>query len=181
MFHSILDKSDRALVAYLIALGAGAESDTFPAKRSANKALPCTICWSRSARPLPEAPHSGTQQVEAFIQVRSSGIQDDPAAPAAALLARNRLAAVADAFSASELQSGEPLGEAITCAAHAWADIDNFQQLLDFTGLATLAWDISHPDDADLLDYSILSAKVIEVSEGFDTDNPMQAASTWVD
>src|SRR5690349_20197885 len=71
-FHVILSKSDRALVAFIIAQGAGTEDNTFPTRRALEKQLPVIICFCESAVPDPGNP--GTSIVKANIIVKTSAV-----------------------------------------------------------------------------------------------------------
>lgn len=73
-YHNLLSKTDKALAAYLISMGAGESSNVYPAKLSVDKDVPCTICYAKSATPL--AQYSGTYLVKAEIQVKTSACVD---------------------------------------------------------------------------------------------------------
>jgi hypothetical protein len=156
-FHNICSKVDRALVAYIIRNGAGTDADTFPAKRSEGKPTPpLTICWSHTAEPMMEGPFAGLYKVEAFVEVRVSGVieenesTDDPKKKAI-----DRTSATFDLFNAGDGQSGDALGQAITEAAHG--------------------------GDSDLLDFTALSARIIGFNQGFNPRNPKLMGQIWVD
>ncbi len=121
-YHSLLSKCDRALAAYLIAQGAGTAANVYPAKRSADKAMPDTVCHCDSATEL--APYSGTYVVSASVSVRSNAsITDegeDPDQPRED--AEARVSSTFDAFHKATDTSGSGLGESITAAAAA-ADV----------------------------------------------------------
>ncbi len=117
--HNLLSKCDRALVAYLIDQGAGTPEGVYPAKRSADKTLPDTVCHCDNA--IETAPYSGTYTVTATINVRSQAAitiegddQDQPRDYSDA-----RVAATFDAFHKSTDTSGVGLGELITAAGAA--------------------------------------------------------------
>jgi hypothetical protein len=148
-YHNTLSKTDRALVAYLISQEAGAAENTFPAKRSLDKALPCTICSSEKA--VEDPPFSSSYQVTSAVMVRcpapvdvtptepSAGETQAPEqdALAAAIKSDQRVAAVGDALHMSMDSAGDKLAEAITAAARKAAaeDPDHFGDLADFTCL----------------------------------------------
>lgn len=69
-FHSVLSKCDQALAAYIILGGAGNSENTYTGKSSADKELPCTVCFSRSG--VQEPPYSGNYIVKAQIDVKYS-------------------------------------------------------------------------------------------------------------
>jgi hypothetical protein len=126
--HNILSKTDRALVAYLIAAGAGTADDIYPAKRAADKLLPDTICYSSRARML--VPHSGVYVVSAMVQVRTDpNVDVDVTAEEKTSASEERVGATFDAFFAGVTSSSSALAAAITDAARAAGDSD----LQDFT------------------------------------------------
>jgi hypothetical protein len=133
-FHNILSKCDRALVAYLIAQGAGTEGDIFPAKNSAGKEAPCTICWSE--RFEEEGAYSGTFCVHASVMVRTQAAVDyGEEANAPKLTSEARVRATFDAFYTDVDTAGDKLAAAITAAARASGPDDNPGDLADFTAL----------------------------------------------
>lgn len=120
--HNILSKCDQALAAFIIAKGAGTATDVFPSKRSADKALPCTICKSFSAKPLPEQPYSGNRMVEALVIVRTFAVAEEEADNEAGVPKTSsdaRVSATFDIFNSDLDDSSDKLGEAITAAALA--------------------------------------------------------------
>lgn len=138
MAHNILSKNDRALVAYLISQGAGTAANTFPAKRSAGKSLPCTVVWSE------ECIHegAGSYTVRASVMVRSSAIDEvGEDAETARLAAETRLGAIGDALMtgvSDESSATDELATLITTAARAKATADptNHGDLAAYTCLA---------------------------------------------
>ena len=72
--HNILSKVDRAIVAYLIESGAGTADDIYPAKKSDDKLLPCTVVFSQRA--VAEPPYSGTYEVSTAIMVKTNASID---------------------------------------------------------------------------------------------------------
>lgn len=124
MAHNILSKNDRALVAYLISAGAGTTANTFPAKRSADKALPCTVVWSEDNACDGPAGYV----IKCSVMVRSSALDEvGETDETARLAAEARLAAVDDALMTGvSTQSGDTyeLAELITTAARALAAAD---------------------------------------------------------
>lgn len=126
--HNILSKLDRALVAYLISVGAGTENDTYPAKRSDNKDLPNTVCHSQKWRYL--VPNSGVYVVTTQVMVRTDPSVDvDEVAADKKSASDERVSTVFDAFFADVINSSEILAAAITAAARNTGDED----LQDFT------------------------------------------------
>lgn len=115
---NLLSKCDDALVAYIIAGGAGTATDVLPSKRSLPKTLPCTICAARRAKPL--STYSPTYEVEASIQVRSLGIDETASVNAAdgpKQASSDRVASTFDLFHTNRSRSsGQALGDAITQA-----------------------------------------------------------------
>lgn len=117
-YHNILSRSDKALVAYIIAEGAGTAADTFPLKRSLPKTVPCTIVESRRA--IPQIPYSGNYTVFAMIKVRHGGVYDTDGANLADQPRADsdlRTSATFDLFFWGNGQDGEDLGTRITAAA----------------------------------------------------------------
>lgn len=122
-YFNILHKCDKALVAYLVSLGAGTIDDVVTAKRSQVKFLPVTTCESHNADPLANNL-SGEYEVDASISVRTSGLGDaaDNAADVPATQAGDRVAKTFDAFNIVQDQSGEALATAINAAATSVSD-----------------------------------------------------------
>lgn len=153
-YHNILSKNDRALVAYLISLGAGTAADVFPAKRSLDREGICTVCWSEKAAEL--VLYSGTFSIEASIMVRSMAalnVAEDANAPR--LASEARIKATFDAFFSNMDSAADKLGDDITAAARALA--------------------LSDPaNHADLADYTCLNVIIKGVEAGVDGDS-------WVD
>lgn len=142
--HNLLSKCDRALVAYIIGEQAGTATNTFPAKRSEGKTLPCIICESRRAKPI-SYPTTGTYEVEASISVRSSGIfedefQNEAGAPASD--SDTLVAAVFDLFHVGT--SGEELGDEITQAGRTLGG-----DMLEFTVTSAMVEDIERGSSAN--------------------------------
>jgi hypothetical protein len=122
--HNILSQCDRALVAYLISTGAGTEDDTYPAKRSADKALPNTVCHSQKWRFL--TPNSGVYVVQAQVLVHTDPSVDvDETAEDKKEASENRVISTFDSFFIGVDSSSEALAEAINAAA-AGAGMDDF-------------------------------------------------------
>lgn len=156
-FHNILSKADRALVAYLVNLGAGTTADVWPAKRSEDKFLPCTICWSHSAKPCDGVPYSGVYEVEAFIEVRTPGvIEENQTADEPRQSSDDRVAAAFDCFFQNVDSSGEKLGEAITLAGRG-------------------------SGQTDLSDFTVLNCRVVDVNQGFNSRIKEQRGNAWID
>jgi hypothetical protein len=132
-FHNILSKCDRALAAYIIAKGVGTIGDVFPAKGSANKESPCTICWSERFEEL--GPYSGSFTVHASVMVRTQAAVDagqDPLDPKIA--SEDRTAATFDLFYTNVDSAGDKLAQDITNAARE-SELSNNGDLEDFTAL----------------------------------------------
>src|SRR6266576_4675566 len=124
--HNLLDKCDRALVAYLISENAGTVDDVFPGKDSSLKTLPCTICDSLIARPV-ASPFSGVWEVHIAIIVRTLGIFEQPADnenDVPAERSGDRIGITYDALHKGLLDSGDTLALAITDAAHGAGVLD---------------------------------------------------------
>ena len=133
-YHNLLSKCDRALMAYIIAGGSGTSADTYPAKRSQDRDLPCTICYSESCVEL--AHYSATYSVKASIIVRSNAPTEsgwDPSQPK--LDSDARVAQTFDLFHTDLDSSGDKLADDITAAARALAttDPDRHGDLANFT------------------------------------------------
>ena len=152
---NICAKMDDALRAYLIDVGAGGEADIFPGKWSANKTLPVTICWAHSARPMQEAPYSNTWEVEAFIEVRTSGVQEKNQSNTDPKDAANtRTAATMDAFFAGVTDdTSAPLAAAITQAASV----------------------------EDIAVLTVIACKVVEMNQGFNPRAVRDMGNAWID
>ncbi len=116
--HDILAKCDRALMQFIINSNAGTAADTFPGKWSQDKPIPCTICFSHSFTTDKELPYSGLYMVESFIEIRSSGVDeqfDTVGSAAGRAISRNE--ATYDLFFQGDGASGQILGGLITAAA----------------------------------------------------------------
>jgi hypothetical protein len=125
--HNILSQCDRALVAYLISVEAGTSDDTYPAKRAADRALPNTVCHSKSWRFL--SPNSGVYVVQAQVLVHTDpNVDVDETAEDKTGASEERVTAVFDAFFTGVDSSSETLADAITQAGR---DADS--GLEDFT------------------------------------------------
>ena len=122
--HKLLSKNDRALVAWIIAQGAGTANNTFPAKSSLNKPLPCVIVWSESGKETPL--YSGTYLVDVCVMVKTAASVDtnqDPSQPP--IDSDNLVGAVFDCLHTDLGDSAEQLAQEITNAAHA-AGVDGY-------------------------------------------------------
>ena len=118
--YNILQKTDEALVAFIISEGAGTINDVFPAKLTKHLTLPVTYAESKSAKPTTN-PNRGVYEVEACVYVRTQGSMEDgeneadiPAAQSA-----DRVGATWDAFHPVSDQAGDILANAINQAASA--------------------------------------------------------------
>lgn len=136
-FHRILSKTDRALVAYIIAGGAGTSDNVFPARKSLTRKLPMLVAFSDSF--TPDEGNEATSIVKASIISRSeAAIQADNGTNQDQELAADALAGNAyDLFyqSADGTQfSGAELGDLITASARAaaTADATNNGDLVEF-------------------------------------------------
>ena len=109
--HRILDLTDSALVAYLIAQGAGDAADVLPGKAVGDKALPNTVCDSSSWSAPSGMEFTGNAEVQASITVNSAAFDADGNDMAAASAAR--VAATFDPFYEPDPST---LGAAITAA-----------------------------------------------------------------
>lgn len=108
---------DRVLVNFVIAGGAGTANDVFPAKASMQKEPPVTVCYCHSGSPDPEFPYSGDLMVEAYVEVRVSGIiQPDQASDEPRIEAEDRVDRTFALFRNTDDNSGEGLGTAISGA-----------------------------------------------------------------
>src|SRR4051812_17947550 len=154
--HNLLSKADKAVVAYLISVGAGTEEDTVPAKRSQVKdSLPLTIVFSHTGSPPDGMCYSGNITVEMFIEVRTNGVveendsEDDPKDNSDA-----RLAAIVDALQVGNGQDGSELAQLIT-------------------------------DAARLSDFSITNVEIKAINQGFNPRTIIpatgQMGNAWVD
>jgi hypothetical protein len=115
-YHNLLSKCDRALLAHIIAGGAGTLEDTYPAKLSQDRALPCTICYSESGSEV--APYSSTYLVKAAVIIRSPAPVESGMGPSNAKLdSENRVAATFDLFHLHVDSSGDKLADDITAVA----------------------------------------------------------------
>jgi hypothetical protein len=153
MSHKILSKTDRALVAYLISVGAGDAATIVPAKRSLEKPLPVAIVFSARARLI----SAGVYEVNCSVMVKSSAsidVDDDDTAPKAA--SETLIGAVADALEAGidAHEQGHQLADAITAAARA----------------------SQNPEDADLAQFTVQDIKNLGPEAGIDRNGP-----AWVD
>lgn len=152
--HSICSKCDRALVAYLISEQAGTADDILPGKRSKDKTIPCTICYTHTAKPPSEFPYSGNYMAEAYIEIRTSAVQEDtesdPDQPR--LDSDARVSATTDAFFLTEDNGGELLAQAINAAAASTVE-----------------------------DFSVLNCQVVEVNQGFNPRAAAEQGNDWVD
>ncbi len=121
--YNLLQKCDRALVAFIISEGAGTAKDVFPGKASQDKTLPVTICESRTAKPITNPPR-GIYEVEACIYVRTQGSleDEDNQADTPATIAADRVGLTFDAFHPVSDQSGEILADTINAASAAVQD-----------------------------------------------------------
>jgi hypothetical protein len=140
-YNNLLSKLDRALMAFVVAGGAGTFSDVFPAKRSQTKGLPNTICYAEKGDEV--GVGNPTRNCKASVMVRTSGAEDGAAAQTARLASEQRVAKTFDLFKtqtvvAGQLDtSGEDIATQITDAARALAIADpvNHGDLADFTAL----------------------------------------------
>ena len=158
-FHTICSKCDRALVAYLIGLDVGTTDNIFPAKRSLDKGINTVVCWSHTASPADSAfPYSGNYAVEAFVEVRTSGVVEETQSDVQPRQDADTLVGdVFDAFfTAADQQSGDSLATAITQAARS-------------------------AGDADLQNFTAYSVKVVGQSQGFNPRTVIEQGNAWVD
>jgi hypothetical protein len=140
-YHNLLSKLDRALMAYLIAKGAGTAADVFPAKRSELKALPCTVLYSEKGTEI--ANNSGAYSCKTAVMVKTVAVNDiGQVAETARLASETRVAKTFDLFkqnfdAPAADTSGEALATDITAAARALAisDPTHHADLADFTAL----------------------------------------------
>lgn len=138
-YHNILSKNDRALMAYLVARGAGTFADVFPAKRSLNKELPCTVCWSEKGAPI---RNTGNYTLATSIMVKTAAPVDagvDPGQPR--LDSDARIRATFDAFFTMDTGGTDfdstVVAAQVTASARALAIADpaNHADLADYTCL----------------------------------------------
>src|SRR6266705_4828501 len=119
---NLLDKCDRALVAFLISEGAGTADDVLPGKASEKKILPVTICRCISAKPIATA-FSESHEVQAVVQVRSLGVSEEESENAEgvpAVHSSNRVSLTHKAFRKYfHENTGQSCADAITAAAAA--------------------------------------------------------------
>ncbi len=148
--HNMLSKNDRALVAYLVHLGAGTKDDVYPGRRSQVKTLPNTVCWSEEGTAdLNTGSYKG---IGANVMVRYAATDKTD-------LQGSRVAAAFDAFWTIEDDSdwdSKKVAKQITDAARAKAAAD---ALLDPVG-----------PDVDLADYTCLEVRPKGVSSGFNEE-----------
>jgi hypothetical protein len=135
-YHNLLSKCDRALVAYVVSLGGGAgtAADVFPAKRSQDRPLPCSICYCEKGEET--ASYSGTYTIQGSVQVRSEAPADAGEDEAQKPVDSDaRVAATFDGFHVDIDSSGDKLADDITKAARALAikDPAHYGDLADFT------------------------------------------------
>lgn len=119
MTAHLLSKLDQALVAYLISRGAGTIEDTFAAKRSADKRLPCTICYSERA--VATAPYANQWVVSVAIMVKTNPNLDveETDAEAKKTDSDERVQKIFDAFVLDVDQDGSSVAALITQAGRA--------------------------------------------------------------
>ena len=135
-YHNLLSKTDRALMAYIVAQQAGTLDDVLPAKRSGDRPSPGTICFSNKGTEV--APYSGTYLVSASVIVRAPAAVELAAGDNDARLASEaRVAQTFDAFHMDIDSAGDKLADDITAAARALAIADpkNHGDLANFTML----------------------------------------------
>ncbi len=136
-YHKILSKCERAVVAYLIAQGAGTATDTLPGKNSNVKTLPITIVWAKHWEVDP--PHSREFMVTVSILCKVSAPADvGDTAAARRLASDSRLGPVFGSFTEPDPNNATDIPEAINAAAldASIADPDNNADLADFTCIA---------------------------------------------
>ncbi len=119
--YNILQKTDQALVAFIVQSGAGTITDVLPGKASLKMTLPVTVCESRTAKPALDNPVKGIYEVESCIYVRTqgSGEPTDNEAGTPAQDSGDRVAATFDAFHPASDQAGDVLADLINAAAGA--------------------------------------------------------------
>lgn len=155
-WHNLLSKNDRALMAYVIAGGAGSTNDVFPAKTSREKEIfPVTYCFSENGTGE-DFPYSGTYTIKARIEVRTMAAidanqdSDDPRQTS-----EERVAKTFDLFHTDVDSAADKLAEDISSAARALA--------------------VSNPQKhADLADYTCMGVKLVSIEQEVDGD-------CWID
>jgi hypothetical protein len=133
-YHNILSKNDRALVAYLVSKGAGTDADVYPAKRSQDKELPNTVCYSEEDI----SDGGGNSRIKAAVLVKTSAITEVGAEDLASRLASDaRVSATGDALMEGVEESSHTLAAAITTAARTRALLgeEAYSDLGDYTCL----------------------------------------------
>jgi len=153
MSHNILSKCDRAVVAYLIGVGAGDEATILPAKRSIDKPLPCVIVFSSHWRLI----SAGVYEVDTSLMIKTPASVDvDEEETDRKSSSETLVGLVADAMFAGidENNQGHKLAEEITNAARASAD----------------------PGDADLQEFTMQNIEISGGEQGIDKNGP-----AWVD
>ncbi|SRR6266496_844822 len=159
-FHKILSKLERAVVAYIIAQGAGTAADTVPGKQSNTKRLPVTIVWGKHWDVDP--PHSTEFLCDLTITCKASAPIEDGQLSNDQVAASNlRLGKVFGSFTEPDPNNGSDIPDAITAAARAKATAD---ALLDPVG-----------PDVDLADFTFLNM----VAQSGDADTSQKG--TWLD
>jgi len=155
-YHNLLSKCDRALAAYLLSKGAGTSDDVLPAKNSAERPLPATVCFS--SKGAEAAPYSGTYLIESSIMVRTGGaVELNAGASDARRASEERVAKTFDAFHTNLDSSGDKLADDITAAARALA--------------------IANPTDhGDLADFTVQNVMIKGVDAGFE-----DGTVVWID
>lgn len=118
----ILSELDDALAGYIIAGAAGTVNDVFSAKRSLDKdSLPLTICFCHTATPPADQPQSRNVLVEAFIEIRNSGVieeNDNPDDPKTKAVDRTTAtSALFHIGAGGDDTAGQDLGDAISAFA----------------------------------------------------------------
>ena len=114
--HRILDLTDSALVAYLIAEIAGTEDDVFPGKAVGDKSLPNTVCASDSWAAPDGQEYTGNSVVSATVTVSCAAFKEDETVTTATDDSATRVAATFDPFYQADPQA---LGAAISAEAQA--------------------------------------------------------------
>ncbi len=139
-FHRILSKTERALVAYLIAQGAGTAATILAGKNSASKTLPISVVWGKHWELDP--PHSREFNVDITIAVKCQLALDAGQTGNVNTLASDALLGpIFGSFTEPDPNNVEAIPVAITNAARIAAinDPDNNGDLADFTCLAIMA------------------------------------------
>jgi hypothetical protein len=151
MFN-ICQKVDQALVDYIVSSGAGKQADTFPAKRSASKVIPCTICYAHSFETARETGiYSGNVKVDAFVEVRTSAIVEETQ------------------------MEGEPEEESADRVG------DTFSLFFYGTGDSGSALAAAITAASSVRDLTLQNVMVIGGTQGFNPRNPKLDGHTWVD